>query len=101
MYNPTTPQDGGLLHKYHSEWLDGIFMGYAQQSGGGWSGNLLVAQVHQLQTAEQPQHVHLSTVHHKQVSVGFNRARAPHRIFPVFTGECSQPPPPHGSQILG
>lgn len=92
IYKPTTPQDESLLHQYHSKCLDGIFMGDEQQSGGGWSGNLLIAQVHQLQTVEQAQHVHVRTVPHTQVSLVLNRANAPHHIFPVFTGERRQPP---------
>ena len=92
MYKPTTPQDEYMLHKYHSKCLDGIFLGYEQHCGGGWSGNLLIAQVHQLQTVEQAQHVHVRAVPHKQVSVVLNRAEAQHHIFPVFMETCSQPP---------
>lgn len=67
-------------------------MGYAQQSGGGWSGDILIAAAHQLQIVEQAQHVHLRRVPHKHVSVVLNRAKAPHHLSPVFTGELDQPP---------
>lgn len=67
-----------ITHTYHSKCLDGLCMGYAQQSGGGWAGYLLVDLADQSRSVRQPSHVYLRRVPRAQVSVVFNNANAPH-----------------------
>jgi hypothetical protein len=40
------------LHQFGSKVLSGIFVGYDQQAGGGWSGDLLVVDWDQVEIAE-------------------------------------------------
>ena len=42
-YLPITDKDKARCHQLGSKLLFGIFLGYDQQAGGGWSGDLLVA----------------------------------------------------------
>jgi hypothetical protein len=41
-YYPITTKDKARLHGFGNKTLDGIFLGYQQQAGGGWSGDLLI-----------------------------------------------------------
>ena len=40
MYKPSRQKDIDEMPKMGSKMLHGIFMGYAQQAGGGWSGDV-------------------------------------------------------------
>ena len=42
-YYPITEEDKRKCHKFGSEMLPGIFFGYSQHAGGGWNGDLLLA----------------------------------------------------------
>ena len=42
-YLPITPKDKARTHQFGSKLLRGVFLGYSQQSGGGWGGDLLIA----------------------------------------------------------
>jgi len=39
-YHPITQKDKGRVHQMSDKLLPGVFLGYSQQSGGGWSGDL-------------------------------------------------------------
>lgn len=75
-------------------------MGYGQQRGGGWSGDLSIAVADQHSNAQQPRHVYHRRVPHAQVSVVLNRATAPHYVFFVLTETVSQPPSRFGETRL-
>merc|ERR1712096_422891 len=51
-YEPSSDQALARLPKTGPKTLPGIFMGYDQQAGGGWSGDLYVADQEQIQEAE-------------------------------------------------
>ena len=51
-YLPITEKDKARLHQFGSKVLSGIFLGYEQQEGGGWSGDLLVLDWEEIENAE-------------------------------------------------
>ena len=51
-YLPITDEDKARCHQLGSKVLSGIFLGYDQKAGGGWSGDLLVADWDQMKIAE-------------------------------------------------
>ena len=51
-YKPITKDDMARCHRYGDKLLPGIFLGYDIQSGGGWSGDLIVADWDEIQEAE-------------------------------------------------
>ena len=50
-YLPITDKDKSRLHHFGSKVLSGIFLGYEQQEGGGWSGDLLVLDWEEIENA--------------------------------------------------
>ena len=52
-YLPITDKDKERGHKFGDKLLAGIFMGYDQRAGGGWSGDLLVVDWEELENAER------------------------------------------------
>lgn len=48
-YLPITEEDKARCHQFGSKMLAGIFLGYEQQSVGGWRGGLLVADCGQIE----------------------------------------------------
>ena len=50
-YKPNNPDDEAAIKKFGSKLKDGIFIGYHQQAGGGWSGDLIVCDVEQILNA--------------------------------------------------
>ena len=42
-YKPITDKDKARLHQFGIKVLSGVFVGYSLNIGGGWSGDLLVA----------------------------------------------------------
>ena len=60
-YLPITEEDKARRHQFGSKMLQGIFLGYEQQSGGGWSKDLLVADWDAIENAE-----HVSDIHPKR-----------------------------------
>ncbi len=42
-YKPSSQQDKDRLHAFGAVLLSGIFVGYQQHVGGGWTGDLLIA----------------------------------------------------------
>ena len=51
-YQPSSKEDRSRLHGFGSKVLSGIFMGYVQQAGGTWSGDLWVVDWEELEQAE-------------------------------------------------
>ena len=41
-YLPLSPQDKSRTHQFGNKWLKGIFLGYEDREGGGWSQRLYV-----------------------------------------------------------
>ena len=52
-YKPISPEDVQRLHQFGEKVLPGIFFGYVQRHGGGWTGDLLVMDWIDLQEADR------------------------------------------------
>ncbi len=50
-YKPITDKDGARVHKVGAKVVSGVFVGYVQQDGGGWAGDLLVFDWDEIQIA--------------------------------------------------
>ena len=61
-YKPISDKDQARLHKLGCKVLPGIFLGYEQKAGGGWSGDLWVVDSEELETAE-----HVNKVYPKRL----------------------------------
>ena len=51
-YKPSSDKDKARVHKFGKQMLDGIFLGYHQIAGGGWSDDLKVVDVEALEEAD-------------------------------------------------
>ena len=59
-YKPISPKDLQRLHQFGTKELRGIFIGYAQQSGGRWSKDLFVVDIEELEKANKANDVILN-----------------------------------------
>ena len=87
-YLPITHQDKSKQHAFGSKMRRGIFLGYVQHAGGGWSGDLLVADWEEIASAQSFSEIHLKRFKHEEVSptkIGETF------IFPVAEGSLRQP----------
>ena len=87
-YLPITDKDKARLHQFGSKLLSGIFLGYEQQEGGGWSGDLLVLDWEEIEQAEHFSDIHIkrfkaSEVETSKLSGNFR--------FPLAEGLIRQP----------
>ncbi|MHC4952052.1 MAG: integrase catalytic domain-containing protein, partial [Planctomycetota bacterium] len=87
-YLPITHADKTQQHAFGNKMRRGIFLGYVQQAGGGWNGDLYVADWDQIASAE-----HLSDIHFKRFK---STEVTPYReggsfIFPIAAGALRQP----------
>ena len=51
-YRPSSKKDRKRLHKVGSKMLSGVFVGYKQKVGGGWSGELIIADWEEIENAD-------------------------------------------------
>ena len=84
-YLPSAPGDEARRDKYGPKTLSGIFVGYDQQAGGSWSGDLRVADWDDLEQAESAASVRIRRIGAKEVVY-----TKPFR-FPLAEGICKQP----------
>jgi len=87
-YLPITDKDKSRLHQFGSKVISGIFLGYEQQEGGGWSGDLLVLDWEEIENASHFSDIHIKRFKHSEVStakVGDNFR------FPLAEGVIRQP----------
>ena len=61
-YLSITEKDKARLHQFGLKVLSGIFLGYEQQEGGGWSGEPLVLDWEEIENPE-----HFSDIHIKHL----------------------------------
>ena len=75
-----------------SKTLPGIFMGYCQHAGGGWTGDLLVLDPEQLEKAEGSHQVYIKRFKSPEVIVT-NKGSTddPVFLYPVASGKVKQP----------
>ena len=58
-YLPLSPQDKSRTHQFGNKWLKGIFLGYEDMEGGGWSQRLYVVDWEELENAAKPENVYV------------------------------------------
>jgi len=87
-YLPITQKDKERVHKYSDKLLPGIFLGYSQQSGGGWNGDFLLCDWEQLAAAELCTDAHIKRFMSKEVHPVLKDDAF---YFPVASGELTQP----------
>ena len=68
-YIPITQKDKDRIHSLGKQTITGIFVGYEQQSGGGWSGNLKILDRDQLNEANTVGSVHVIFLRKKKYSL--------------------------------
>ena len=51
-YHPTTAKDQSRIHQFGKKFLPGLFLGYALYAGGIWKGDLVVADIEELETMD-------------------------------------------------
>ncbi len=68
-FKPSSPKDIGLLPKFGDKLLDGIFVGYVQRAGGGWSGDIEVIDAIDLTNAQTVDDIHVKRVSAQEITV--------------------------------
>ena len=51
-YHPITAKDQSRIHQFGKKVLPGLFLGYALYAGGIWKGDILVADIEELETMD-------------------------------------------------
>jgi len=65
-YYPISSRDQSRLHQFGKQVLPGIFLGYALIAGGIWKGNVLVADIEELEKMDASE-IHPRRIHAKEV----------------------------------
>ena len=95
-YKPITDKDNDRVHKYRSKMLQGIFLGYYQQAGGGWSGDLLFADSEQIDEAESVSDIWVKRLKAQEV---IPVKKNDNFVFPLAQGTIRQPGSHFGSKF--
>ena len=87
-YLPISDKDKKRVHQFGSKVLSGIFLGYDQQEGGGWSGDLMVLDWEEIENASHFSDIHIKRFKSSEVNV--------HKVgenfrFPLAEGVLRQP----------
>ena len=83
-YKSISDKDKARLPSFGAGLLSGIFVGYKQHAGGGWTGDLLVADWDEIENAQTPSQVHVKTF--KAGEVFPMTLESGNFIFPMFEG---------------
>ena len=89
-YKPITEKDKSKLHKLGKKMMRGIFLGYVQQHGGGWSGDLYVVDWDDMQNADSFHEVEEKIKRFKAQEVEIIKIQG-NFSFPLAQGNLSQP----------
>lgn len=87
-YQPDKPSAVSRCHRYGNKTLPGIFVGYKEDAGGRWSGELKIVDVEELSTAADIEHVYVKHILHKQVYEARSEQGQP--SFPLAEGKLTQ-----------
>ena len=90
-YHPIRQKDTERLHKFGEKVLSGIFMGYCQQVGGGWNGDIYILDWEELANAQHVSQVHLKRFKATEINVPKIGAVGDKYRFPVAEGFLKQP----------
>ena len=81
-YHPTTSKDQSRIHQFGKKVLPGLFLGYALYAGGIWKGDVLVADLEELETMDASE-IYSKRLNAKEVI--FPREKGEF-IFPIADG---------------
>ena len=81
-YHPITAKDQSRLHSFGKKVLPGLFLGYALYAGGIWKGDVLVADLEELETMDASE-IYSKRLNAKEVIFPIEKGES---IFPVADG---------------
>jgi hypothetical protein len=87
-YKPSSEKDLDDMPKLGTKLRDGLFVGYDQMSGGGWSGDLYVLDCNQVSSAEAIHEVYVRRIKAEEV---FASKENGNFVFPCAAKTISQP----------
>ena len=79
-YHPTSPKDQARIHQFGKKVSSGIILGYEPIAGGIWKGNILIADLEDLEKLDASEILILEESTHKEVLM---RQKDDEFIFPV------------------
>lgn len=91
-YLPITAKDNKKQHALGSKTRKGIFLGYSQQSGGTWNGDLLILDWGEMENAQTIAAIHIKRLKAKEV---IPTMRGELHNFPCADGKLRQPGSSH------
>ena len=68
LYKPSRQKDIDEMPKMGAKMLEGIFLGYVQQSGGGWSGDVDILDARDLTNAQLIEEAHTKRVSANEIT---------------------------------
>ena len=86
-YHPISAKDQSRIHQFGKKVLPGLFLGYALHAGGIWKGDILVADIEELETMDA------SEIHTKRLNAkeGIFPKENEIFIFPIADGRIKTP----------
>ena len=87
-YKPSRDSDIQRLHQLGKKMLPGIFLGYVQHAGGGWTGDLIITDWQQIESADHRTHIHAKQFKSEEVKIVWKAS--PH-CFPIAEGNLRLP----------
>jgi len=90
-YQPRDDKDKKRCHQLGEKVLRGIFAGYVQHAGGGWTGDLNVIDWEELENAGHVSEIYLRRSKADEITVIFDAGNNNKHNFPLVDGELSQP----------
>ena len=86
-YHPATAKDQSRIHQFGKKVLPGIFLGYALYAGGIWKGDIMVADIEELETMDASE-IYSKRLNAKEVIFPKENGKF---IFPVADGRIKLP----------
>ena len=81
-YHPITTKDQSRIHQFGKKVLPGLFLGYALYAGGIWKGDVLIADLEELETMDASE-IYSKTLNAKEVIFPKEKGEF---IFPIADG---------------
>ena len=86
-YHPITAKDQSRIHQFGKKVLPGLFLGYALYEGGIWKGDVLIADLEELETMDASE-IYSKRLNAKEVIVPKEKGEF---IFPIADGRIKTP----------
>ena len=95
-YDPITDKDRKRTRAFGDKMLTGLFLGYHQQAGGGWSGDLLLIDAEEVAAATHFSDIHIKRFKAAEVSpILKDSEKKDSFCFPLAEGKIKQPGTSH------